>query len=261
MQIRHGIDHVANVTFDPQETVRFYTEVMGADLTHCITAKGWGPRDYPDFAHFFFNIGGHTNLAFFYYFGTDPENTPRIAHHLSLHAPDLETLGEWEQHFRDNDVRVSRTEHESIESIYWKDPNNLQLEMTAPKRALDEKDREDARKSVEALIQVVADDEPDSLERMWQVKGRLVDPDGDTGAAAVYVLDVPEFQPIVETVKGTDIGSIREVGNYLAVETEGDLRIHREDTGLIEAIWFGALTGGLRGTVKQFDNEELVVTP
>lgn len=178
MRFDTGIDHVAFVTFDPGATVKFYTEVLGAELTHCITAKGWGPSDYPDFAHFFFNIGGAQNLAFFYYFGLAPEEppeskVPRIARHVSLHCQTIDELGKWERHLREAGLRVSRTEHETITSIYFKDPNNLQLEMTAPNRRLDGKDVDDALLSIEALVK--AHDEGGSIERMWQIKGELVE--------------------------------------------------------------------------------------
>jgi catechol 2,3-dioxygenase-like lactoylglutathione lyase family enzyme len=178
MRFDTGIDHVAFVTFDPGATVRFYTEVLGAELTHCITAKGWGPTDYPDFVHFFFNIGGATNLAFFYYFGLEPEElpetkVPRIARHVALHCPTMSDLDKWTDHLRAQGLRVARTEHETITSIYFKDPNGYQLEMTAPNRPLDDKDVRDAERSIEALIRAQA--EGGSIERMWQLKGELVE--------------------------------------------------------------------------------------
>jgi catechol 2,3-dioxygenase-like lactoylglutathione lyase family enzyme len=172
-----GVNHVAFVTFHPKETVRFYQDVMRAPLVHCITARGWGQTNYPDFVHFFFDVGAHAHIAFFYYFGVEEESfqvpnsrVPRVARHLSLHCETLDELAEWEEHIRDSGCKVSRTEHETITSIYFKDPNGLQLELTAPNRPLVDADHEDAQRSIEALVEAIAEGSP-TLERMWQIKG------------------------------------------------------------------------------------------
>ena len=78
-------------------------------------------------------------------------------------------------------------------------------------------------------------------------------------SAALYLLKVPEFATIAEAAR-TAGASVRDAGDYLAIEQEGTLRIRRADTGLIEAVWFGAATGGIRGTIRQFDDDELVIT-
>ena len=172
-----GVNHVAYVTFDPEATLRFYQDVLRAPLVHCITARGWGQSVYPDFVHFFFDIGANASIAFFYYFGLEEEShhvidsrVPRVARHLSLHCDDLVELTEWEEHLRNAGCKVSRTEHETITSIYFKDPNGLQLELTAPNRPLVGADREDARLSTEALVEAIQQGQP-TLERMWQIKG------------------------------------------------------------------------------------------
>lgn len=76
--------------------------------------------------------------------------------------------------------------------------------------------------------------------------------------AALYLLKVPEFAPIVEALSGDGVEQ-RDLGAYLAIEREGELRIRRADTGLIEAVWFGAATGGIRGKILRFDADELVI--
>ncbi len=183
-RLSSGVDHVAYVTFDPEATVKFYTEVLRAPLIHCITARGWGSSTYPDFVHFFFDIGAHASIAFFYYFGLEEEplhvagsRIPRVARHLSLHCDDLTELAEWEAHLRAEGCRVSRTEHETITSIYFKDPNGIQLELTAPNRRLTDADRDDARRSLDALIEAVRSGDP-TLERVWQLKGARLGSDG-----------------------------------------------------------------------------------
>jgi hypothetical protein len=70
---------------------------------------------------------------------------------------------------------------------------------------------------------------------------------------SLYVLDVPEFKPLVEaamrqgglTVAGPSAG-------YYRISTREQLRIERSETGLPEALWFGAFTAG-------YDGEELAI--
>ena len=178
-----GVNHVAYVTFDPEATLRFYQDVMHAPLVHCITARGWGQSEDPDFIHFFFDIGAKASIAFFYYFGLEQEShhvadsrVPRVARHLSLHCHEMRELDEWEQWLREAGCKVSRTAHETITSIYFKDPNGLQLELTAPNRELRDSDHDDARRSIDALVQAIREGEP-TLERMWQIKGTMIDAD------------------------------------------------------------------------------------
>ena len=76
----------------------------------------------------------------------------------------------------------------------------------------------------------------------------------------LFVLDAPEFRPIVEvartkpglTVTGPKAG-------YFSVSTQGDLRMDRAETGLSEALWFGAVTGGYRGAGMTLDGQTLLI--
>ncbi len=70
---------------------------------------------------------------------------------------------------------------------------------------------------------------------------------------SLYVLDVPEFRPLVETARR--LGRFEVVGpaaGYYRISTAEQLRIERRDTGLTEALWFGAFTA-------VYDGEELVI--
>jgi hypothetical protein len=78
----------------------------------------------------------------------------------------------------------------------------------------------------------------------------------------IYVLDVPEFRPIVEhartnnafTVHGPDRG-------YFRVSSDSTIRLERKTLGFKPAVWHGSITGGLIGTIEQFDNDVLVIGP
>ena len=77
-----------------------------------------------------------------------------------------------------------------------------------------------------------------------------------------YVLDVPEFAPMVVAVG--NLAQCRVHGaraGYIFVEFDGQVEIKRSDTGLGEAVWFGCLTGGLDGKILGFDAESIKLAP
>lgn len=174
-----GVDHTAFVTFDPAETVRFYRDILGFPLVQTVCAAGWGPA--PDFVHFFFDIGNGDQLAFFYYFGHAPYDDEAIppllkdARHLALGVETLEDLEDYERRLREGGYEpYMRVMHETIESIYVKDPNGLNFEITRPLRHLDDVDRMDAELTMAALLEVVGSEES-SLAELWRTKARLID--------------------------------------------------------------------------------------
>ena len=66
-----GINHVALVCRDMQETVAFYTEVLNMPLFKTVELPGGGQ-------HFFFDCGNGTSVAFFWW-EDGPEAAPGIA--------------------------------------------------------------------------------------------------------------------------------------------------------------------------------------
>lgn len=70
---------------------------------------------------------------------------------------------------------------------------------------------------------------------------------------SLYVLDVPEFAPLVTAARRNDELEITgPKAGYFRITAKGQLRIRRAETGLAEALWFGAFTAG-------YDGEELVI--
>jgi hypothetical protein len=77
----------------------------------------------------------------------------------------------------------------------------------------------------------------------------------------LYVLDCPEFAPLLAAGRGRPGVSVTRTGTHFALRAEaGDLVISRTDTDLIDAVWFGALTGGIVGNVARFDADEIRLT-
>ena len=178
-----GVDHVAFVTWKPEETIRFYRDILGFPLVHCILAPGWGNEPHPDFAHFFFDIGAGGRIAFFYYFGEPPYDDPNVsqlikkARHLSLQVDSEEELQHYRQRLLDAGYEMRHggrpVMHELIESIYVYDPNGYNLEISRKLRPLSEADTADTELSIQALIDVAREPEP-TLAKLWQRKGELI---------------------------------------------------------------------------------------
>lgn len=173
-----GVDHLAHVTWDPVATVSFYRDALGLPLVHAVTGTGWLSESFPDFVHFFFGLGKGNHLAFFYFFGLPPDEAPddlmHRSRHVALHVDSEEELLAWRRKLKAAGIRVTPPlAHEMIESIYFDDPNGIQLEITRPLREFGPIDARDAELTVAALTDVVRKGEP-SLQAAWQRKGELI---------------------------------------------------------------------------------------
>ena len=122
----------AEPTMDPEATLGFYVDTMGAKITHCISSKGWRPGHY-DYIHMFLDLGKGDNIAMFYYFGAkDPSEWPRYGTHTSFGAKDIAELDRWEAWLRDRGHEIVwRATYEIMTSIYVWDPNGRFLEIAA----------------------------------------------------------------------------------------------------------------------------------
>lgn len=128
-----GVNHLALITHDMNETVRFYTQVLGMRLV-----RSGKNDDDPTSRHYFFDMGDGSLIGFFDFPGS---NSPERMHHIALA---VDSLGELEA-FREKLVRkgvgVSEVvDHDFIKSVYFRDPNGILLEVSAYIRELTEGD-------------------------------------------------------------------------------------------------------------------------
>lgn len=73
----------------------------------------------------------------------------------------------------------------------------------------------------------------------------------------IYVLNTPEFEPIVRTAREAGM-DVRPAGDYLeATSANPEVVLRRHHTQVRPSIWFAALTGGLDGRIVRFDHDEL----
>ena len=82
-----------------------------------------------------------------------------------------------------------------------------------------------------------------------------------TGNCAIYLLRVPEFEPLVRKLAETAGVSMFRRGDYDIAEATGEIVLERRATGVGEAVWFGALTGGINGTIVEFSEKTLRIAP
>jgi len=182
-----GVHHSARPTWKLRQTVEFYRDVLGLDLVHCVSARGWGKGYHPDFLHFFFDSGNGSTIAFFYYLGHgQPDHLhhrPEFdndAHHTAWRVETKEELQAWRARLEERGVEIMyQIEHEVVESIYFRDPNGYYLEIGRPLRNFVPIDCMDAKLTLDAAIaledELAAKGEVlSSIEAVWKAKGRDV---------------------------------------------------------------------------------------
>lgn len=153
-----GINHLALVCRDMEETVGFYTEALGMPLVKTVALPGGGQ-------HFFFDCGGDTLLAFFWWadappaapgvasvadFPAKPMSAVGSMNHVAFHMDEAELEGSIARlkekgvqvsapvvvNHDDSEMGVSRDMHPGvwIRSVYFRDPNGIMLEFAATLR-------------------------------------------------------------------------------------------------------------------------------
>ena len=78
----------------------------------------------------------------------------------------------------------------------------------------------------------------------------------------VHVVDVPEFQPVVESAKAREAEGYKVIGpreGYFTIETAGEMSFNRKEMRLTPAIWYGIFTGGLNGEISSFGREVVTI--
>jgi catechol 2,3-dioxygenase-like lactoylglutathione lyase family enzyme len=126
-----GVNHLAFITDDMTQTVRFYRDLLGMEL-----AAGIGHDGY---RHYFFRFGD-AQVAFFEYDGARPmeykfhgamTNKPLGFDHVSLTVNSKEDLFAFKDRLEAAGVEVTGAiDHGLIWSIYFFDPNVIPLEIS-----------------------------------------------------------------------------------------------------------------------------------
>ena len=124
--IGRGVHHLALICSDPEQTIRFYQELVGFPLVELFEN-----RDYTGSSHFFFDIGNGNLLAFFDFPGLGLEPVPE-----GLGGVQHVAISVTPEQFEDAKQRLTAAGVQSRgpdlgvdESIYFKDPDDIQIEL------------------------------------------------------------------------------------------------------------------------------------
>ncbi len=76
----------------------------------------------------------------------------------------------------------------------------------------------------------------------------------------LYVLNVPEFEGLIESARNKSNCTIRSVGqSYRCIESDRPIKFVRREVGVGPAVWYGAFTGGIDGRLVDFGREEVTL--
>lgn len=134
-----GINHLAMVTGNMDETIRFWRDLLGMRLV-----AGLGR---PGYRHYFFEITGHDMIAFFEWPDAEkialkdhgvPVKGPFAFDHISFEVAEDSDLWELKDKLEAAGIWVSEViDHGFIHSIYTFDPNQIAIEFSAPVEEVD----------------------------------------------------------------------------------------------------------------------------
>ena len=132
------LHHTAYVTHDVTATCDFYTRVLRMKLVSSVIDDAIPSTGDPfPYIHIFFELADGSTIAFFESLDLpplEPVSHPAydIFNHLALNAGSVAAVHEWAEHLTAEGVDfIGPVEHGIITSIYFRDPNNLRLELTA----------------------------------------------------------------------------------------------------------------------------------
>lgn len=119
------LDHVAIRVKDPEYTVQWYEKVLGL--------KKWHPEEWKPYPIFL--LAGETGIAVFPTKSKDPEPFPKggfqIIDHFAFRV-DQENFEQAQEYLNTLKIPFHFQDHRFFHSIYFKDPDGHQLELTTP---------------------------------------------------------------------------------------------------------------------------------
>ena len=130
------LHHVAYRCKDAQETVDFYTKLLGLRYSMALSEErvpSTGERS--PYMHVFFEMEDGSSVAFFEV-PESPEmqfdpNTPSWVQHLALEVGSMDDLLAAKKRLEDAGIEVvGVTDHSFVQSIYFRDPSGHRLELT-----------------------------------------------------------------------------------------------------------------------------------
>ena len=134
-----GLHHHAYLARDMEETRHFYEDILGFPLVGTWIERFNPVTNAPDnYMHTFFEMGDGSCLAFFQFknqkyndeiaLGKFQQNNP-FSHHIALQVDGMEAINALKERLKANNIDYVDTDHGFCYSIYFFDPNGMQVEM------------------------------------------------------------------------------------------------------------------------------------
>jgi glyoxylase I family protein len=150
------LHHAAYLTRDTRKTVDFYTRCLNMKLVASVQSeRGPGAGDERPHLHTFLQMADGGCVAFFEILGLPDQEertvVPDWVRHLALRVPDRDSLLAYKRHLEASGVKVlGPVDHDFCDSIYFRDPNGIQLELTWDRRGFVAEDAAIAAEAVDA---------------------------------------------------------------------------------------------------------------
>jgi hypothetical protein len=77
----------------------------------------------------------------------------------------------------------------------------------------------------------------------------------------LFIVNVPEFEAIIEVALRDPNVTRRELGSYVELSSPTQIALDRRATGVRHAIWYSAIGGISDGKIVQHDKDQLKVVP
>ena len=181
-------------------------------------------------------------------------------------------LEAWKARLGSRGIEVIETRHETIESIYFRDPNGYFIEITLQLRPLNRVDAVDAGLTLQAAIE--REEEAarcgtrlTAIDDVWTRKAQLLEaqvaqPPSTTALVRMFVPDVEEFAALVEAARAQPACRVSApLADYHVIESDTPLEFRRKELKLKPAVWNGLFTGGLRGRIEALDRDVVRIAP
>jgi catechol 2,3-dioxygenase-like lactoylglutathione lyase family enzyme len=126
------VDHVVFPVWDAKASLAFYRSVMGFPLINAFSGPDWG--GYPWLMMIFAPGDGREIVLVSLKGARRPKESglAKDVRHLAFGETSLKTLAKWRKKLKSKDIDFWEEDHGSQKSIYFKDPNGVVLEITAP---------------------------------------------------------------------------------------------------------------------------------
>jgi catechol 2,3-dioxygenase-like lactoylglutathione lyase family enzyme len=166
-----GVHHTAFRCRDAEETRHFYEDILGLKLAGGLSFES-SPSGKGAFMHLFFEMADGNYIAFFDIPETVDEKTmyPKDGmeeYHIAMELDSMKELQQMRQHLSDSGVPVyGPIDHDFCHSIYFYDPNGVNLEFTIRDESHDEYMAKEQRESPEIMAKWAKRMNPVRAERL-----------------------------------------------------------------------------------------------